>query len=368
MSLNTNVVRQINESGHKIYIAITGGGQTFLGDFLSISGASKTIVGAIIPYSPFFFDKFVKNAKVDSYASEEAARKLAVASFNECREALGKPIVDFSGVGVACSLAKENEREGREHRVHIAVHDRSETLAVNVILKQGRTRIEEEEFVKELILKVIFLWILGCPISGVKEQLQEGESYSLKNAREPDHVSFISGLSDHLFYFSQEVSPLVIFPGSWNPIHEGHRQIIKLSTQILGACPVLELTVSNADKGQLDFIDIKERVKQISEYPYALTKEATFVGKARLFRRLFPKEELIFVVGSDTWERIWEAKYAGTPFEVESIFEQLKVKFLVFGRNNADLTKGFGHQLRIKNTLAESFHNPTSSTIIRRMK
>ena len=57
--MNIDIVRKINDSPYKAFIAIVGGGQSFIGDYLKIGGASKTIVGAIVPYDKFIFEKFV---------------------------------------------------------------------------------------------------------------------------------------------------------------------------------------------------------------------------------------------------------------------------------------------------------------------
>src|ERR1017187_4283753 len=147
-------VKAINESHWKVFLAIAGGGQTFLGDYLSISGASKTIVGALVPYSSAVFDKFIRYAKVDSYASSDAARKLAVASYNECIEAKVER-VDALGIGVSCSLVKDEERLGRQHRIHIALHTSFETRVFNVYLNQGRTRQDEEYLAKSYIFQML---------------------------------------------------------------------------------------------------------------------------------------------------------------------------------------------------------------------
>jgi hypothetical protein len=81
--MNIEIVNKINESPYKCFVAITGGGASFISDYTKISGASKTIVGAIVPYDKTIFDNFV-GIKMTEYSSPLSARKLALASYNQC--------------------------------------------------------------------------------------------------------------------------------------------------------------------------------------------------------------------------------------------------------------------------------------------
>ena len=147
------LIQKINDSPFKVYCAIAGAGQSFAVDFLRVSGASNTILGIQIPYSQYAFDKFV-GRKVEKYVSEEAARKLAVAAYNECLAA-GIESKNAIGLSATCSLAKDNERSGREHKMHIAVHTRNITLVVNGIFRPGLNRTLEERTASQFLLAVL---------------------------------------------------------------------------------------------------------------------------------------------------------------------------------------------------------------------
>lgn len=360
---NLNVIQAINESPFKVFFAITGGGQTFIGDYMSVSGASKTVIGTLVPYSSYVFDKFVK-WPVESYASEKAARQLAVAAYNECIEA-GIPPKYAVGIGATCSLAKDNEREGRQHRVYVAAHMHGATRVYCGQLKQGRTRQQEEEYAAGLILHVLNVVTVNSPLT-VPPAF---DSYSVADADgrvyatildKPDTIILTSKFDD-------EHSTRIIYPGSWNPLHDGHRQIIKMAEKILGSQVILEMSLRNADKGQLDHLEIDHRRNMVSkEYALALTNAPTFVEKAAKFRRYFNGDKLIFVVGADTWNRIWDSKYAGPPAAVEYTLEEYNVKFLVFGRGNIPIYQGAGERLRIKSLEASSFDMNVSSTDLRK--
>ena len=369
MMSNIKVIQAINNSPFKAFFAITGGGQTFIGDYMKVSGASKTVIGALVPYSQYEFDKFV-GGKVDSYCSEEAARKLAVAAYNRCIEA-GVETCYAIGIGVTCSLAKDNEREGRIHNIHICAHARNFTYIFHSIPNvQGNSTTRRD--IEEFIAAKQILYILNQ--STVKEMVSSIDSLCekaiLSSVDGELYSDVLEGKRPMLLSsnFDDEQTVIPIYPGSWNPLHEGHEQIAKVAKEILGAPVVFELSVKNADKGQLDAVDIKRRVEAVQvKYPLALTNASTFVEKAIQFRRRFPKDQIVFVVGADTWNRLWDPKYAGPPSEVESILGAFDVKFLVFGRGTIPIYQGAGERLRIHHELrATEFDMDISSTNLRK--
>ena len=117
--MNIETVNKINDSPYKCFVAITGGGASFISDYTKISGASKTIVGAIVPYDRTIFDNFV-GIKMTEYSSPLAARKLALASYNQCIIAGVEPKYAI-GIGAASSIAFDGERIGRQHKINIAI-------------------------------------------------------------------------------------------------------------------------------------------------------------------------------------------------------------------------------------------------------
>ena len=363
--MDLNVFQRISNTGCKFFAAIAGGGQTFIGDYTSISGASKTFLGGYVPYAQPLFLQFIKQAKLDSHASEEAARKLAVASFNKCLEA-GAYAIEAIGIGAANSIVKDGERVGREHRFFIATHSATQSRVLKVILQQGRTRQQEEAMCSLFIFKMLQWQALNEP-TNFQSLILPNETWEVLEDGDIEYAMLTSGVVEYLPNF--KVTPkLAVFCGSWNPYHEGHEGIYKLANQILGVEPILELSVHNTDKGQLDFIDLGRRVTSIGEKPYMLTRAATFIEKARLLRTKFHTNEIVFVVGLDTWQRIWDAKYAGDPEYVERTLKAFDVKFLVFGRGGAPVKTGFGESLRIKDARAEAYSSNLSSTAIRNNK
>jgi len=127
-----------------------------------------------------------------------------------------------------------------------------------------------------------------------------------------------------------DLSGIAIFPGAFNPIHDGHRQLRQAAAEFLG-CPVLfELSVCNAEKRSLTAAEVSRRLRQISDSRVLLTNAALFVDKASLFPGCW------FVVGFDTAERILDPKYydENMPRRDQSLrdLRSANVRFLVAGR------------------------------------
>jgi hypothetical protein len=118
--------------------------------------------------------------------------------------------------------------------------------------------------------------------------------------------------------------------------------------KITGKPTLLELSVSNVDKPQLDYISIKERLDSIAaaNASYIAGTQLTAAPLFAMKARLFPGRT--FLVGMDTINRIADPKYYTTPFAfagaVET-FDECFTKFLVFNRLGVepafDLLKDF---------------------------
>ncbi len=126
-------------------------------------------------------------------------------------------------------------------------------------------------------------------------------------------------------------APAVLFPGAFNPLHDGHWEITRLSAHLLNAPVHFEISITNVDKADLDQFEIESRLSQFNETDRVwLTRAPTFVEKARLF------PGVTFLVGADTIQRIGDPKYYGGSEQsmvaaITRIAEQ-DCRFLVFGR------------------------------------
>lgn len=366
--MNKELIQKLNESPTKVFIAATGGGSSFIGNYLSISGGSKTILGFYVPYAQALFDEFV-GGKPDKYVSSEAVRKLAVASYDKAKKLGGN-----LGMGVSCSLTTgEGEREGRENWVHIAVHGANFTsIFSDRIEGTFHTREGQEAFVARMMLDVL------AYESGLLPEFVKWEGECYERHEDSTGAAMVMNVDTPVFtYMGNEdyniflTSKKVIFGGSFNPFHEGHAAIVNLAEEITGSKVTLELCTKNVDKAGLDYFDLKARLEPIKDkYPVIITTTPLIMDKIRLLKTTCPKTEIVIVMGKDTWDRFLNPKYDQN---IPALVTELAwnnvyggIKFLVFGRNSGEFNPNHpAEQWRVKDSRAENFDVKVSSSAIR---
>lgn len=122
----------------------------------------------------------------------------------------------------------------------------------------------------------------------------------------------------------------VILSGAFNPLHEGHRHLLRAACSLSGLPGFFELAVVNADKGYLEPAEILRRIEQFrGQVAVALSREPLFTRKALLY----PGSS--FVVGYDTAIRLLAPRYYGGKQAMYTALATVRdhgCRFLVGGR------------------------------------
>ncbi len=150
---NEKFVRQIHASGRRLVVATTGGGSRAISQLLTVAGASRSILEAIVPYSASALARFL-GGKPDQYCAPATARAMAMAAY---RRALDYADAPATAVGIGCTagLATDRPKHG-PHRLHVAAQSREATRLVSLELEKGaRTRDEEETLVAGILLNLL---------------------------------------------------------------------------------------------------------------------------------------------------------------------------------------------------------------------
>jgi len=124
-----------------------------------------------------------------------------------------------------------------------------------------------------------------------------------------------------------------ILSGSFNPLHNGHKQLATIASKILKSRVAYELSVSNVDKPSLSKVEICNRLLQFyGEGDVVITDAVLFEEKAKIF------PGCTFVIGIDTATRILDTNYYpyGDSSLIKSLdyIKKMRCQFLVAGRYN----------------------------------
>jgi hypothetical protein len=113
--------------------------------------------------------------------------------------------------------------------------------------------------------------------------------------------------------------PAAVLPGSFNPLHRGHRELAAAAGRRLGVPVHFELSAANVDKPDLPADEVARRLAQfVGVGPVWVTRAATFAAKAELF------PGVAFVLGWDTAVRLIDPwYYAGDPGRRDAALRRL---------------------------------------------
>lgn len=333
---------------------LAGGGTSLIGEMLGTPGASRTVLDVRIPYASTAMAELL-GAAPEQACSEATARAMAMSAFQQAqRLGAGQPF----GFACTASLATDRTKKG-EHRAHAAIQTPTDTYTA--FWTFDGTRTEEEEALSEA------LWAkLGqvLDIPGV-----EGTVVISHTAGKPAWQSLILG--NTLAEATDTHDGRLLLPGAFNPLHEGHREMLAVAEDMTGLGGAYELSVANVDKPFLDYREIERRLAQFDR-PVWLTRLPTFIEKARRF------PNATFIVGLDTIVRIAEPRYYGGELMRDEALKELAeygASYVVFGRHLEgrfqvleDLIDALPPMLaeRTRGVPAERFSNPLSSTDLRR--
>ena len=309
------LISTVHGSGRKAVLAITGGGSGAVGELLRVPGGSRLLIEAQIPYDERALAAFLGFAPAQASSADTA---IAMAQAARARAARLMPAgtnevsPDLVGLGATAALVSDRPRKG-EHRFHIAFANAAGIAHCTGVLAKGRRDRGAEE---DLVSRAIVLWLArACGVAALSPRslLDADEHYAETVVAAVDAIDrLLAGELDRVTVqpdgqmMLSAPPPLVLFPGSFNPLHEGHVLLARVAEELKQQPLAFEISVTNVDKPPLAAETVRHRLAQFAgKSPVELTRAPTFVEKSRLF------PGTMFVVGADTVERLFAPKYYG---------------------------------------------------------
>jgi len=312
------LISALHASGRKAALAITGGGSGAVGELLRVPGGSRLLIEAQVPYDALALATFLGFAPAQACSSDTA---IAMARSARARAARLVPSIDVGagtdlvGLGATAALVSDRPRKG-EHRFHIAFANSAGIAHCTCVLAKGRRDRAAEE---DLVSRAIVLWLArACGIAApAPRSLFDADEHYAQTVVAPGAAvdtidQLLAGEFDRVTVQPDgqitlsAPQPFVLFPGSFNPMHEGHRLLARVAEELRQQPLAFEVSVTNVDKPPLAGETVRRRLAQFAwKAPVELTRAPTFVEKARLF------PGTTFVVGADTAERLVAPKYYG---------------------------------------------------------
>lgn len=308
-------IQTLHDSPWQGVLHITGGGTSLLSELIAVAGASRTVLDATIPYASSALSQLL-GREPEQASSAATARALAMAAFQRART-LGDSGAYF-GLGCGASLTTDRAKRGQT-RAHWAIQTVSATFGFYQELDPRQQRAKQERLLQERLIKSLGAVLLNHPWTGPTMDCCEADPlwHELLDNRP---YRWCSGTHDGK----------LILPGSFNPVHGGHYEMMQVAQDICGKAGAFELTLRNADKPDLDYLSVRERLDAIEGWDVWLTNQANFAAKAELF------PQATFVLGTDTLIRVSEPRFydhsAQKRDQAIQRLHELGIGFLVLGR------------------------------------
>jgi Cytidylyltransferase-like len=304
------LISTLHASGRKAALAITGGGTGAVGELLRVPGGSRLLIEAQVPYDAQALATFLGFAPAQACSSDTAIAMARTALVRAAR--LVPAGAELVGLGATAALVSDRPRKG-EHRFHIAFANAAGIAHCTCVLAKGRRDRAAEE---DLVSRTIILWLArACGVAAPppRSLFDADEHYAETVVAAVDTVDqLLAGEFDRVTVqpdgqmMLSAPRPFVLFPGSFDPMHEGHVLLARVAEELRQQPLAFEISVTNVDKPPLAGETVRRRLTQFAwKSPVELTRAPTFVEKSRLF------PGITFVVGVDTAERLFGPKYYG---------------------------------------------------------
>ena len=334
------LIATLGQAGVHVGLVSTGGGSAAIAHLLTTPGAGDVVLEALVPYARAAVDRLLGGLQ-ESYCSSRTARRLAAAGWD--RAAAVAPADPtrpprLVGAAVTAGLRTRQPKRGA-HRAVAAAQTLAATIVGALELDKGARSRGAEELVAAALLLDVMMEAADCGWQrghAVTSLLRPGERVVWDRCDPPTawRELMAGGRASvpvgDLPADATPVPGMLVFPGSFDPLHDGHRLMARIAAEVAERPVDHELSLSNVEKPPLDYLEIRDRAAQFAGRRLWLTRAATFLEKLDVF------PEATFVVGADTYVRLADPRfYGGSAAAAAAAVEAIATRsrgLVVFGR------------------------------------
>lgn len=247
----TAVVTAIHNTPEKIVLEFAGAGSLALAWLHGVGGSSRTILEATDRYASASLTELI-GFRPEQFVSRGVAVAMAAAAYQRA-QLLAEPETRLVGVGCTATIATDRTKRGR-HRACVAAYTAAGLLIFDLTLVKGaRDRLAEEQVISRLILRAI---VEASQIGGqlsfalVEDEIIETSFEPVSLLEQLLTGSIQTVMLSPVGRLSTDESAVngAIVSGSFNPLHQGHRQMARIAARKLDRSVYFELPLLNADK------------------------------------------------------------------------------------------------------------------------
>ena len=376
-SLVDSIVAKIHSAPHRLVFEFAGAGSLALAWLHSQGGSSRTVLEATDRYASLSTIELLGKTP-DRFVASNTATAMATHAYQRGLR-LGAGTAPIIGIGCTATIATDYNKRGN-HGCRIAVVDKTSISQYSITFDKGaRNRLDEEILVSKIVLNGLAKASRTTPLLPLSLRKEEILKVTAVESADPienllsGRTDIVKVRPDGIMSEHAKLSGFAFLSGAFNPLHIGHSELADAASRMLGRHVLFDLSVQNADKGQISHSEICSLLCQF-QWPHevVLTRKPLFAQKALYF------PNAVFIVGYDTALRILQKKYYSNDnskmLDFLSSFSETGCRFLVAGRywegsyhTVSDLSIPDGYNELFQELPENMFRVDTSSTLIRQI-
>lgn len=346
MTLSEKLIQRLLVGDTSLFVVATGAGSSVAHHLWKTSGASKYLVGSAFPYASHELHAFLGFQPTMPHASEPTAIAMATEAYVRAKtaryiiprgaraEAMPESRTHRHAIGLAITASVASEKAHRsDHRIHVAVVcdiPDSDSYVRSIILEKGvgqKFRDQDEDLARYFALDMLQVVFGLAPVSIIHNPKWKGCSAEVHTSIGP---ALRAGIMDRPYFASGargdvgDSQGYVFFPGSFNPLHEGHKTMAKVVAERYHLKPIYTVCTTHVHKPPLSDIEILQRAAMFraegipfSRFPKDTHSRFLFTENDQLFvDKMTARPRASWIMGADTLTNLLDPKWGPSTKEV----------------------------------------------------